>query len=219
MWVNQTMKQNLWRGILILLCLATGAALRAQGEKADLADPDRGEAREPEIVAAPKAPEGDDAGVSFNVLQLRRQYPHIYKGCRKDLLFNTRLAKRLQSQAESLKSEAKHSESKKRKYDEAKELASLFAELAEQNAVVLKAFEGQGQRGLITEAALKKIPKLENRIKNLSGKEVKRDWLTFDEVQEYANRGLLYRTENEEVQPHSKSHWYEPKKKDRKEQD
>ena len=152
-------------------------------------------------------------GPSATVLRLRKLYHYIYQGNLKDLKKNQSIATQLIYKAKGLKREAKQSKSKQAKYEEAQALADLFTKLVAQNRSILLAFEGNGQDSLITEAAMAEIPDLEREIVQLSGKQIKRDWLTFAEVEERRRSEMRYKRGVPEALPYSKGLWEEKRDK------
>ncbi len=144
------------------------------------------------------------------IKRLKRAYRYIYRGNLHDLKVNRKAVARYRKQAASLQLAAKHSNIKKASRKKYLELARLFEALSKQNAFVLAVFSGRGEARALE--AMKTIPKLEKAIHALARKKLKRNWLTFAEVDKCYASGLRFRTEAKDILPYAKRHWYEPKK-------
>ena len=151
-----------------------------------------------------------DGEVPYSLQRKRKRYEAIWKGTSNDMKANRKRAAQLRKRAESLRPRIKSSDKAKARYEEYLAVAQLFEELAELDEVINAAFSSLEVNRLKFKLAMKKIPRLEDEIKRISGKEVPRDWLTPAEVKELFRRGWVHDTGDPEVLPHARKHWSEP---------
>ena len=140
----------------------------------------------------------------------QRRYQEIWQGAEADLTANRRNAARLRQRAAALKPRIETSKRAKKRYQEYLAVAGLFEQLAEKDRMVLLAFTKARPDAIALKLAFQAIPRLEDEIKRISGREVERRWLTPAEARELAQRGWTHDRGDDDVLPFARERWSAP---------
>ncbi|RMD76384.1 MAG: hypothetical protein D6820_12790 [Lentisphaerae bacterium] len=140
-----------------------------------------------------------------------KAYLYIREGNEKDLERNQRMLQRYQQR---LQQAQRLTDSKKRAtYTQAyQRLVELYTKLIEINKTILGMFDGSSRR-FDVEYAMEKLPRIEQEIVNITHREIKREWLTFNEVKARLHAGWIPKTPDPEILPYGVDCWEKPKPK------
>ncbi len=130
-------------------------------------------------------------------------YRDIIEGNRRDLQEHRRLAENYRKAAEAL---AQQRPVDAKRVRDLRAIAILCDRLAAENQAVLEAFE-RGTTGPAMRDAMKQILVLEKLLSEAINQPVRREWLTFQEVDEFEERGGTYRTRRPGVLPYRRADW------------
>lgn len=119
-----------------------------------------------------------------------QRWCHLIQANNKDAVRNKELAEKLFNHGVTL---AKRHEKKKAKHY--LNAAKIVKQIADLNKVIADSYKDEVRGPINAQKAMREIPKLEVKFLDITGKELKRSWMTFEEMQKMRKGGFLPRPE------------------------
>jgi hypothetical protein len=148
------------------------------------------------LAQKPRSPTAD--GIT-TLEAVNDNYRYLITGNKQDFARNTRTSELYRK---------RFFDARKAKHPRARgyyNVSFYFKQLADANKAILEAIQSNRHGDMDTPMIL--IPKIERRITAITGKGVERKWLTTDEMMQYLDAGIPYRSAANHVLPYATACW------------